>query len=82
MKALVIGADNFIGSTLIGELDSLGFEVSVLLSKESTPLNLDQFKEFLSDYWICSNQKAKSRVASCRSSNSLKYFRIDSDCIF
>jgi dihydroflavonol-4-reductase len=41
MKALVTGASGFIGSTLIGELDTLGFEVRALLRKSSSLSNLE-----------------------------------------
>lgn len=44
MKALVTGASGFIGSTLIEELDTLGFEVHALLRKNSSTANLDGFK--------------------------------------
>ena len=44
MKALVTGASGFIGSTLIEELDTLGFEVVALMRKESRTRNLEGLK--------------------------------------
>jgi dihydroflavonol-4-reductase len=41
MKALVTGASGFIGSTLIEELGTLGFEVSALMRKTSSSSNLE-----------------------------------------
>src|SRR6185437_15823508 len=41
MKALVTGASGFIGSTLIEELGTLGFEVYALMRKTSSPSNLE-----------------------------------------
>src|SRR5690242_9750279 len=41
MKALVTGASGFIGSTLIEELGTLGFEVYALMRKSSSAANLD-----------------------------------------
>jgi nucleoside-diphosphate-sugar epimerase len=41
MKALVTGASGFIGSTLIEELNTLGFEVHALLRKSSLNQNLE-----------------------------------------
>jgi dihydroflavonol-4-reductase len=40
MKALVTGASGFIGSTLIEELGTLGFEVYALMRSSSSPANL------------------------------------------
>jgi dihydroflavonol-4-reductase len=40
MKALVTGASGFIGSTLIEELGTLGFEVYALMRSSSSPENL------------------------------------------
>ena len=40
MKALVTGATHFIGSALIEELDTLGFEVNAILQKNSDVRNL------------------------------------------
>jgi len=44
MKALVTGASGFIGSTLIEELDTLGFEVYALVRKTSHLGNLEGLK--------------------------------------
>ena len=44
MKALVTGASGFIGSTLIEELDTLGFEVCALVRDRSSSANLDGLK--------------------------------------
>jgi nucleoside-diphosphate-sugar epimerase len=44
MKVLVTGASGFIGSTLIGELDTLGFEVFALMRKTSKTTNLEGLK--------------------------------------
>ncbi|MEO5970229.1 MAG: NAD-dependent epimerase/dehydratase family protein, partial [Bdellovibrionia bacterium] len=44
MKALVTGASGFIGSTLIEELDTLGFEVRALVRNRSDSANLDGLK--------------------------------------
>jgi len=41
MKALVTGASGFIGSTLIEELNTLGFEVHALMRRTSSPANLE-----------------------------------------
>jgi nucleoside-diphosphate-sugar epimerase len=41
MKALVTGASGFIGSTLIEELDTLGFEVHALMRRNSSSVNLE-----------------------------------------
>jgi dihydroflavonol-4-reductase len=41
MKALVTGASGFIGSTLIEELGTLGFDVYALMRKSSSSSNLD-----------------------------------------
>jgi nucleoside-diphosphate-sugar epimerase len=40
MKALVTGASGFIGSTLIEELGTLGFEAHALMRRTSSPANL------------------------------------------
>ena len=44
MKALVTGASGFIGSTLIEELDTLGFEVRAFIRDQSSAANLDGLK--------------------------------------
>jgi dihydroflavonol-4-reductase len=44
MKALVTGASGFVGSTLIEELDTLGFEVCALMPAHSDCRNLDGLK--------------------------------------
>lgn len=44
MKALVTGATGFIGSTLVEELDTLGFEVFALMRKGSSSANLEGLK--------------------------------------
>jgi len=44
MKALVTGASGFIGSTLIQELNTRGFEVSALMRKTSSAANLEGLK--------------------------------------
>src|SRR4051794_19255217 len=44
MKALVTGPSSFIGSTLIEELDTLGFEVCALLEKNPSRKNLEGLK--------------------------------------
>jgi dihydroflavonol-4-reductase len=44
MKALVTGASGFIGSTLVEELASQGFEVFTLLRKSSSTSNLEGLK--------------------------------------
>src|SRR5689334_16976484 len=44
MKALVTGANGFIGSTLIGELDVLGFDVRALIRKKSDMSHLAGLK--------------------------------------
>jgi dihydroflavonol-4-reductase len=44
MKALVTGASGFVGSTLIEELGTLGFDVHALMRKTSSPKNLEGLK--------------------------------------
>src|SRR6478736_7689136 len=44
MRALVTGASGFIGSTLIEELNTLGFETDALLRKSSNLSNLEGLK--------------------------------------
>jgi nucleoside-diphosphate-sugar epimerase len=44
MKALVTGASGFIGSTLIEELSTLGFEVHALMRPSSSAANLEGLK--------------------------------------
>jgi dihydroflavonol-4-reductase len=44
MRALVTGASGFIGSTLIEELGTLGFEVDALMRKTSSSANLEGLK--------------------------------------
>ena len=44
MKAFVTGASGFIGSTLIEQLNSLGFDVYALMRKTSSPANLTGIK--------------------------------------
>jgi dihydroflavonol-4-reductase len=44
MRALVTGASGFIGSTLIEELGTLGFEVDALMRKTSSAANLEGLK--------------------------------------
>src|SRR4051812_17560420 len=44
MKALVTGASGFIGSALIEELSTLGFEVHALMRKSSSAANLEGLK--------------------------------------
>ncbi|MGZ3687989.1 MAG: NAD-dependent epimerase/dehydratase family protein [Bdellovibrionota bacterium] len=44
MKALVTGASGFIGSTLIEELGTLGFDVHALMRKSSSAANLEGIK--------------------------------------
>ena len=44
MKALVTGATGFIGSTLVEELDTLGFEVFALMRRASSSANLEGLK--------------------------------------
>ncbi|MBI2712491.1 MAG: NAD-dependent epimerase/dehydratase family protein [Bdellovibrio sp.] len=44
MKALVTGATGFIGSSLVEELDTIGFEVFALMRKRSSAANLDGLK--------------------------------------
>lgn len=44
MRALVTGASGFIGSHLIEELNTLGFDVLALMRKSSSPANLDGLK--------------------------------------
>ncbi|MBC7691074.1 MAG: NAD-dependent epimerase/dehydratase family protein [Methylotenera sp.] len=44
MKALVTGASGFIGSTLIEELTNLGFDVTALMRRTSSPSNLEGLK--------------------------------------
>ena len=44
MRALITGASGFIGSTLIEELNSLGFEVYALMRKTSSAANLKDLK--------------------------------------
>jgi nucleoside-diphosphate-sugar epimerase len=44
MKALVTGASGFIGSTLIEELDRLGFEARALMRRTSSAANLEGVK--------------------------------------
>lgn len=41
MKALVTGASGFIGSALVEELNTLGFEVHALMRASSSPANLE-----------------------------------------
>jgi dihydroflavonol-4-reductase len=44
MKALVTGASGFIGSTLIEELGTLGFDVRALMRRTSSSANLESLK--------------------------------------
>src|SRR4051812_22367787 len=44
MKALVTGASGFIGSALIEELSTLGFEVHALMRRSSSAANLEGLK--------------------------------------
>src|SRR3954468_5038897 len=44
MKALVTGASGFIGSALIEELSTLGFDVHALMRKSSSAANLEGLK--------------------------------------
>src|SRR4051812_38054046 len=44
MNALVTGASGFIGSTLIEQLSTLGFEVFALMRKTSSSANLEGLK--------------------------------------
>ena len=44
MRALVTGASGFIGSTLIEELGTLGFDVHALMRKTSIAANLEGLK--------------------------------------
>lgn len=41
---------------------AMGLSTFSLVTKKSYPLNLDKLHEVLSDYWICSNQKAKTML--------------------
>lgn len=44
LRALISGASGFIGSSLIEELNALGFEVFALMRKTSSPANLKDLK--------------------------------------
>lgn len=61
MKALVTGATGFIGSTLVEELDTLGFEVFALMRRGSSSANLEGLK-FKSVEGDLSNQESLNRA--------------------
>ena len=47
------------GSSQTGHKYYSIIHVRDLLARRTFPLNLDQLKEILPDYWVCSNDKAK-----------------------
>jgi dihydroflavonol-4-reductase len=54
---LKINVPNFVIKATAGALSAVGF-----MTRRTFPLNLDKLKELLPDYWICSNQKAKTML--------------------
>ncbi|HUP58350.1 MAG TPA: NAD-dependent epimerase/dehydratase family protein [Bdellovibrionota bacterium] len=62
MKALVTGASGFIGSALIEELSTLGFEVHALMRKTSSPANLEGLKFNRVEGDICNPESLKPAV--------------------
>jgi nucleoside-diphosphate-sugar epimerase len=43
-------------------LAATGLSAFGFLARKSVSLNLDKMRDFLPDYWICSNQKAKNHL--------------------